>query len=106
PPTRSYLIVLSNRVHPYGGGESRIRDLRIRVAAGAGAQLFQPPVVADPGPISGPAADGPTPERVLPGEAALPPERVLTGLDVLADQKDRKSTRLTPVTWPSRMPSS
>ncbi|PYO08848.1 MAG: serine hydrolase [Candidatus Rokuibacteriota bacterium] len=87
PPTRSYLIVLSNRVHPYGGGESRIRDLRIRVAAGAGAQLFQPPVVADPGPISGPAADGPTPERVLPGEAALPPERVLTGLDVLADQK-------------------
>src|SRR5205807_3913727 len=32
PPTRSYLIVLSNRVHPYGGGASRIRDLRIRVA--------------------------------------------------------------------------
>ena len=87
PSTRSYLIVLTNRVHPYGGGASRIRDLRIRVAAAAGAQLFQPPVVADPGPISGPAADGPAPERVLPGEAALPPERVLTGLDVLADQK-------------------
>ena len=87
PSTRSYLIVLTNRVHPYGGGASRIRDLRIRVAAAAGAQLFQPPVVADPGPTSGPAADGPAPERVLPGEAALPPERVLTGLDVLADQK-------------------
>jgi len=87
PATRSYLIVLTNRVHPYGGGASRIRDLRIRAAAVAGAQLFQPPVVADPGPTSGPAADGPAPERVLPGEAALPPERVLTGLDVLSEQK-------------------
>jgi uncharacterized protein YbbC (DUF1343 family)/CubicO group peptidase (beta-lactamase class C family) len=88
PKTRSYLIVLSNRVHPYGGGAARIRDLRIRVAAAAGAQLFQPPVVADPGPISGPAADGPPPEmRLLPGEPSLPQERVLTGLDVLADQK-------------------
>ena len=87
PPTRSYVIVLTNRVHPYGGGAARIRDLRIRAAAVAGSQLFQPPVVADPGPISGPAADGQAPERVLPGEAALPPERVLTGLDVLADQK-------------------
>jgi uncharacterized protein YbbC (DUF1343 family)/CubicO group peptidase (beta-lactamase class C family) len=87
PPTRSYLIVLSNRVHPYGGGASRIRDLRIRLAAVAGAQLFQPPVVADPGPISGPAADGPAPDRMMPGEPMLPPERVLTGLDVLADQK-------------------
>src|SRR5215467_7543391 len=29
PATRSYLIVLSNRVHPYGGGAARIRDLRI-----------------------------------------------------------------------------
>src|SRR5262249_23644717 len=80
-------IVLTNRVHPYGGGASRIRDLRIRAAAVAGAQLFQPPVVADPGPTSGPAADGPAPERVLPGEASLPPERVLPGVDVLSEQK-------------------
>src|SRR5881628_48827 len=88
PPTRSYVIVLTNRVHPYGGGAARIRDLRIRVAAAAGAQLFQPPVVADPGPISGPAADGSAPDiRLLPGEPQLPQERVLTGLDVLADQK-------------------
>jgi uncharacterized protein YbbC (DUF1343 family)/CubicO group peptidase (beta-lactamase class C family) len=88
PATRSYLIVLSNRVHPYGAGAARIRDLRIRVAAAAGAQLFQPPVVADPGPISGPAADGAAPEiRLSPGEPMLPQERVLTGLDVMADQK-------------------
>ena len=87
PPTRSYMIILSNRVHPYGGGASKIRDLRTRLAAAAGAQLFQPPVVADPGPTSGPAADGPAQENRLPGEMTLPPERVLTGLDVLADQK-------------------
>jgi len=88
PLSRSYLIVLTNRVHPYGGGAARIRDLRIRIAAAAGAQLFQPPVVADPGPISGPAADGPQPDvRLAPGEPPLPMDRVLTGLDVLADQK-------------------
>jgi uncharacterized protein YbbC (DUF1343 family)/CubicO group peptidase (beta-lactamase class C family) len=87
PPTRSYIIVLSNRVHPHGGGASKIRDLRIRLAAAAGAQLFQPPVVADPGPTSGPAADGPMPDNRLPGEPSLPAERVLTGLDVLAEQK-------------------
>ena len=88
PVTRSYLIVLTNRVHPYGGGAARIRDLRVRVAAAAGAQLFQPPVVADPGPTSGPAADGSSPEaRLMPGEPMLPQERVLTGLDVLSDQK-------------------
>jgi len=87
PASRSYLIVLTNRVHPHGGGAARIRDLRIRAAAVAGAQLFQPPVVTDPGTTSGPAADGPAADRVLPGEAALSPERVLTGLDVLADQK-------------------
>src|SRR5437870_8551723 len=87
PPTKSYQIILSNRVHPNGGGAAKIRDLRARLAAAAGAQLFQPPVVADPGPTSGPAADGPAQENRLPGEATLPPERVLTGLDVLADQK-------------------
>jgi uncharacterized protein YbbC (DUF1343 family)/CubicO group peptidase (beta-lactamase class C family) len=86
PPTRSYIIILSNRVHPHGGGASKIRELRIRLAAAAGAQLFQPPVIADPGPTSGPAADGAMPESRPASETVMPPERVLTGLDVLADQ--------------------
>src|SRR5438477_295460 len=30
PPTRSYLILLTNRVHPSGGGANAIRDLRTR----------------------------------------------------------------------------
>src|SRR2546422_6113687 len=59
PPTRSYIIILSNRVHPYGGGASKIQTLRTRLAAVGGAQLFQPPVGADPGPPSGPGADRP-----------------------------------------------
>ena len=88
PPTRSYVIILTNRVHPYGGGATRIRDLRIRLTAAAGAQLFQPPVVADPGPTSGPAADEPAPDNRLPGEAVFPAtDRVLTGLDVLVGQR-------------------
>jgi uncharacterized protein YbbC (DUF1343 family)/CubicO group peptidase (beta-lactamase class C family) len=94
PPTRSYMIVLTNRVHPHGGGANRIRELRARLAAAAGSQLFQPPIVADPGPTSGPAADGQAPEPRRPVEV-IPPapapttvsDRVLTGLDVLADQK-------------------
>jgi uncharacterized protein YbbC (DUF1343 family)/CubicO group peptidase (beta-lactamase class C family) len=86
PPTKSYLIILSNRVHPNGGGAAKIRDLRVRLSAAAGAQLFQPPVIADPGPTSGPAADGPVNDNRLP-ETILTPDRVLTGIDVLVDQK-------------------
>src|SRR6266542_1233567 len=40
PPTRSYMIILTNRVHPSGGGSARIRELRTRVAAAVGAALF------------------------------------------------------------------
>jgi len=86
PPTKSYQIILSNRVHPNGGGAAKIRDLRARLAAAAGAQLFQPPVIADPGPTSGPAADGPVTDSRLP-ETIVLPDRVLTGLDVLVDQR-------------------
>jgi uncharacterized protein YbbC (DUF1343 family)/CubicO group peptidase (beta-lactamase class C family) len=86
PPTKSYLIVLTNRVHPNGGGAAKIRELRVRLAAATGAQLFQPPVIADPGPTSGPAADGPGPDVRLP-ETIITPDRVLTGIDVLVDQR-------------------
>ncbi|MGH7393265.1 MAG: serine hydrolase domain-containing protein, partial [Candidatus Rokuibacteriota bacterium] len=42
PESRSYVIVLTNRVHPSGGGAAKIRELRARVAAAAGAALFAP----------------------------------------------------------------
>src|SRR3989454_8898695 len=65
PPTRSYIIILSNRVHPYGGGASKIQTLRTRLAAVGGAPLFQPPVVAGPRPTSGPAPARPGAEDRL-----------------------------------------
>src|SRR4029453_6691641 len=44
------------------------------------------PVCPAPGPHSGPAADGPVNDSRLP-ETILTPDRVLTGIDVLVDQK-------------------
>ena len=82
PPSRTYMILLTNRVHPAGGGAARIRELRLRVAAAAGAALFAPalpgPAVADNGV---PASDGDEPG---PPATSLGPVR--TGLDVLAAQ--------------------
>ena len=68
PSTKSYLIIL---VQPRASQRRRrreIRDLRVRLAAAAGAQLFQPPVIADPGPTSGPAADGPVNDNRPPDD--------------------------------------
>ncbi|MBI4636777.1 MAG: DUF1343 domain-containing protein [Candidatus Rokubacteria bacterium] len=82
PPSRTYLILLTNRVHPNGGGAERIRELRMRVAAAVGAALFQPPF---PGP---PPAD-PAPAPRADGAGAAGRARagaVRSGLDVLADQ--------------------
>jgi len=82
PPSRTYVILLTNRVHPNGGGAARIRELRMRVAAAAGAALFQPPLAASAGaPASGPAADAPEPAPAAPRAG-----RVLTGLDRLVAQ--------------------
>src|SRR5712691_11885741 len=81
PVTRTYMIILTNRVHPYGNGSARIRELRTRVAAAVGAELFyapdalQAPASLGSGEPSGPAAD-----------TALPTGHVLTGLDVLVYQ--------------------
>ncbi|HYX11433.1 MAG TPA: exo-beta-N-acetylmuramidase NamZ domain-containing protein, partial [Candidatus Acidoferrum sp.] len=86
PPTRSYMIILTNRVHPYGGGVAKIRELRARLTAAAGAQLFQPTLGSDATVASGPAADAPAPESP-PEHLVLPSERILTGLDLLVEQK-------------------
>jgi uncharacterized protein YbbC (DUF1343 family)/CubicO group peptidase (beta-lactamase class C family) len=82
PQTGTYLILLTNRVHPHGGGSARIRELRVRVAAAVGAGLFGvaalPPVE---GESTSPAADGPADSRPV-----APPMPVRTGLEVLAQQ--------------------
>lgn len=85
PASRTYLIVLTNRVHPSGGGAARIRELRHRVAAAVGSALFQ--TVTSP-PEAAPAADG-AEARVFPGAVMTVSARagtVRTGLDVMAEQ--------------------
>jgi len=81
------MIVLTNRVHPNGGGAEDIRELRLRIAGAVGAALFagEPPQPAMTG-ADAPAAD-------LPAETPAPlpvsgatPGRVRTGLDVVASQ--------------------
>ena len=85
PTTRTYLIVLTNRVHPSGGGGDRIREFRTRVAAVTAAQLFRPPLttvaMAD---STAPASDSESESRTP--TAPRSGTRVRTGLDVLAAQ--------------------
>jgi uncharacterized protein YbbC (DUF1343 family)/CubicO group peptidase (beta-lactamase class C family) len=80
PATRSYVVLLTNRVHPNGGGAAKIRELRVRVAAATGAALFgsEPPPLVEADSTS-PAADGPAETPAARGP-------VRTGLDVLAGQ--------------------
>jgi uncharacterized protein YbbC (DUF1343 family) len=77
PPSRSFVIILTNRVHPNGKG--KVADLRRRVSAAAGAALFggvdEPRTQPSLGADAAPAADGPTSDGP-----------VATGLDVLAAQ--------------------
>jgi uncharacterized protein YbbC (DUF1343 family) len=89
PTSRTYLILLTNRVHPSGGGAAQIRELRERVTAAVGAALFHPTPPPPPSQAT-PAADG---EDEGPagdaGTVMLLPLRsgaVRTGLDLLADQ--------------------
>ncbi len=86
PPTRSYVILLTNRVHPNGGGSTRIRELRTRVSAAAGAALFgrgAAPTASYPTSTST-AADGTADEP----SGSLAPEagRVFSGLDAMVQQ--------------------
>jgi uncharacterized protein YbbC (DUF1343 family)/CubicO group peptidase (beta-lactamase class C family) len=85
PGSRIFMILLTNRVHPSGGGAAKIRELRVRVAAATGAALFTPaPPVAV---LAGPASDGPeAPVSAVIPPSLVPPPIVRTGLDVIADQ--------------------
>jgi uncharacterized protein YbbC (DUF1343 family) len=94
PPTRTYMIVLTNRVHPSGGGAARIRELRTRVAAAVSATLFRPagPILPIPVEVRTPprempaAGEGPFPDGVpAPMDAPRSSTPVRSGLDVLAD---------------------
>jgi uncharacterized protein YbbC (DUF1343 family)/CubicO group peptidase (beta-lactamase class C family) len=86
PPTRTYMIVLTNRVHPSGGGAAGIRELRTRIAAVVGAALFAGATAA-PSSTDGdaPAADPPA-EAPAPPAAPATPGHVRTGLDVVVEQ--------------------
>ncbi len=82
PRTASYVLLLTNRVHPNGGGAAKIRELRARVAAAVGATLFgSADLPLSEGDSPWPAADGAVERR-----SDAPPEPVRTGLDVLARQ--------------------
>lgn len=82
PPSGYFLILLTNRVHPSGGGAARIRELRQRVAAAVGAAVFAPPPPGEPGTTAADAeASGPSEPPAGP-----PATTVRTGLDLLVEQ--------------------
>ena len=92
PKSRSYLVILTNRVHPAGGGAAYIREFRTRVTAAAGAALFAGPPPALAAAAIPAAADDPEGERNSavgpPAAPGSPPggDRVKSGLDALAEQ--------------------
>lgn len=88
PSSQTYMIVLTNRVHPNGGGSAKVRELRERVAAAVGAAMFTPQLPVSIARVStAPAADGdatPSNASTLPVPAT--PTVVRTGLDVVVRQ--------------------
>jgi uncharacterized protein YbbC (DUF1343 family)/CubicO group peptidase (beta-lactamase class C family) len=74
PPTHTYVIILTNRVHPVGKGS--VFELRRRVSATVGAKLFTPNAVPaeveDETPSAGPVK-----------AEELPSVKIRSGLDVL-----------------------
>jgi uncharacterized protein YbbC (DUF1343 family)/CubicO group peptidase (beta-lactamase class C family) len=75
PPTRTYAIILTNRVHPAGKGS--VVELRRRVSAIVGAKLFAPNAALVP------PEDEAQPVPAVQAADGLPRLRTLTGLDIL-----------------------
>jgi uncharacterized protein YbbC (DUF1343 family) len=91
PARRAYLIILTNRVHPTGGGAARIRELRTRLTAAVGAALFATPAPIRLAASALPVASTDSSEEALRGVATGGPAasttaQVKSGLDVLAAQ--------------------
>ena len=74
PPTRTYVIILTNRVHPAGKGS--VVELRRRVSAMVGAKLFASNEI----PAAG---DGEARPAIGATNDGLPRVKIRTGLDVL-----------------------
>ena len=97
PKSRAYLIILTNRVHPAGGGAAYIREFRTRITAAAGAALFAgpPPVLAAGDPGGGGRTSTASRAGLVepPGAAGARARgdaiRVKSGLDVLASRTSR-----------------
>ena len=80
PPTRVYMILLTNRVHPYGKGE--VAELRRRISSAVGTR-FAPR--EDPSASAGAASIEAT-APAADGAALLPEGSTLTGLDRLVSE--------------------
>ncbi len=96
PPSGVYLILLTNRIPPWGGGAARILELRGRVAAAVGAALFNPPEVLAQLTSGSTAADPPAPEA--PARSISSPRRPACG--------SRRSSRPSTGSWARRSPTS
>jgi uncharacterized protein YbbC (DUF1343 family)/CubicO group peptidase (beta-lactamase class C family) len=91
PASRSYLIILTNRVHPTGGGAARIRELRTRVTAAVGSALFATRAPTKLTASTVPVMSTEISEEARRGASASEPAaatavKVRSGLDVLAAQ--------------------
>jgi CubicO group peptidase (beta-lactamase class C family) len=73
PPSRSYLIILTSRLHP--GGQGAVAELRRRVSAAVGAELF------------GRGAPPAVPALASPAGPDLPPAETQSGLDRLVAEE-------------------
>jgi len=76
PVSKTYVIILTNRVHPNGKG--KVEPLRAKILSFVNQAI-------GPVPIERGLASGPLPSQVEPGEGSN--EKVQTGIDVLVAEK-------------------